>query len=164
MASNPDQGQDSGQGLDSDDGAPSYSDAASTPPVTYFQDLGYGPSPADHRSLRDKISQLPEQYINVITHPWTGVFIAEKGKADWNIVWIQLLGNAVIAGLLGFLSMLIPFVSQSNATGTGTGIQSPVVVHALNLSTTIGLIVFIPAIFFIGSSILRLLARAFGGY
>ena len=136
---------------------------SSSPPY-FFQDLGYGPAPTGRRSLWDAISQLPEQYINVITHPWTGVFITEKGKADWDIVWIQLLGNAIIAGVLGFLSTLIPFAVPGNAPGTGTGIQSPSVTHALILSTTFGLIVFIPAIFFIGSGILRLVVKGFGAY
>jgi hypothetical protein len=111
--------------------------------------------------LRDAIRELPEQYIFVIMHPSSSVFIAEKEKADWDIVWIQLIGNAVIAGLLGLLSMVIPFATPSNAPGSG--IQSPNVIHALNLSATIGLIVFIPLIFFVGSGILRLLARRFGG-
>src|SRR5437588_5585054 len=153
MASDPDQGQDSKQYLDADNDnsmsekaidPPSYPEAETTPPMTFFQDLGYGPAAADHQSLGEVISQLPEQYINVITHPWTGVFIAEKRKADWDIVWIQLLANAIIAGVLGFLSTLIPFAAPGNVPSNSVGIQSPSVVHALNLSTTIGLIVFIP--------------------
>ena len=146
---------------------PSYPD--DTPSTSFFQDLGYGPASGERRSLRDAIRELPEQYISVITHPTSSVFIAEKEKADWDIVWIQLIGNAVIAGLLGLLSMVIPFAAPSNAPSTapsnapGSGIQSPNVIHALNLSATIGLIVFIPLIFFVGSGILRLLARRFGG-
>jgi hypothetical protein len=111
--------------------------------------------------LLDANRELPEQYIFVSTHPTSSVFIAEKGKADWDIVWIQLIGNAVIAGLLGLLSMVIPFANPGNTPGSG--IQSPNVVHAVNLSATIGLIVYIPLVFFVGSGILRLLARKFGG-
>ena len=156
-------------------GGPSYSDDGevwgwegqedwkNSSPADFFQDLGYGPAPGSRQSLREAIWQLPEQYRFVIAHPTSSVFIAEKGKADWNIVWIQLLGTAVIAGVLGLLSMVIPFASPGNVPGTGTGIQSPDLVRGLNLSTTVGLIVFIPVTFFIGSGILRLLARRFGG-
>ena len=132
-------------------------------PVDFFQDLGYGPAPGGRGSLRDAIWELLERYIFVIRHPTSDVFRAEKEKADWDVVWIELLANAVIAGLLGLLSMVIPFAGPGTASSNGTGLQSPDVVHALNLSTTVGLIAFIPVIFFVGSGILRLLARGFGG-
>lgn len=155
MDSDPNQGND-GQDLDQEAGE-------SSSPIDFFQDLGYGPAAGERRSLRETIWELPERYIFVIRHPSSSVFMVEKVKADWDIVWVQLLGTSVIAGALGLLSMVIPFASPGNASGTGSGLQSPDVVHGLTWSTTVGLIIFIPVMFFIGSGILRLLARRFGG-
>jgi len=155
MASEPGQGEDGQQDIDSGD--------TFRPSESFFQDLGYGSAPGSGGSLRDAIWELPERYIFVIRHPTADVFRAEKGKAEWDVVWIELLANAVIAGLLGLLGMVIPFAGPGNVPSNGTGLQSPDVVHGLNLSTTVGLIVFIPVMFFVGSGILRLLARGFGG-
>src|SRR5437868_9106164 len=84
------------------------------------------------------------------------------GQASWGIVWVQLLGYALIAALLGFLATLIS-PSQTNNTSSASGLSSPVVIRALTLGSSLGLFILIPVLFFVVMGILFLLIRAFGG-
>src|SRR5215472_1779325 len=73
-----------------------------TPP---YQQGGYGYVPPQQapRPLGQAIQELPNQYIKVLTKPSAQSFFEEIGKADWGIVWIQLLVLAVIATILGLI-------------------------------------------------------------
>jgi hypothetical protein len=129
---------------------------------TYWPDFGFIPPPAVSLPLGEAIRQLPEQYKRVVTKPYAETFLVEMGQADWAIVWVQLLGYAIIAGLLGYLSTLVPFahtVTSSNASG----LSSPAVIRALTLGTSLGLVVLIPVLFFLLMAILYLLIKAYGG-
>src|SRR5690348_14006544 len=42
--------------------------------------------------LREAIKQLPRQYWKVLTRPGAATFAEEMGKAEWGIIWAQLLG------------------------------------------------------------------------
>lgn len=97
--------------------------------------------------LGEAVRQLPSQYIKILTKPSVLTFDQEKGKAAWDIIWIQLLILAV-----GFtvLSFLIPLISPASAGQSGGG--SPL------LS-----IILTPLIFFIGISPYYLIAKAFKG-
>src|SRR5215472_1848554 len=74
---------------------------ATPPPPQYgtppYQQGGYGYAPPQQapRPLGQAIQELPNQYIKVVTKPSAQSFFEEIGKADWGIVWIQLLVLAV---------------------------------------------------------------------
>ena len=129
---------------------------------TYWPDFGFIPPPAAPLPLGEAIRQLPEQYKRVVTKPYAETFLVEMGQASWGIVWIQLLGYALLAGLLGFASTLIssPHTSTSQ---NASGLSSPGVIQALTLGTSLGLIILIPVLFFLLMGVLYLLARAYGG-
>jgi hypothetical protein len=80
--------------------------------------------------------------------------------AAWNIVWFQLLVYTVLAAGLAFLRMLL---YPEAASGTG-GLSSAAVTQALNLATSLGLLLLIPLLFFFAMGLLYWLARAFGGH
>src|SRR5215471_12408169 len=73
-----------------------------TPP---YQQGGYGYVPPQQapRPLGQAIQELPNQYIKVLTKPSAQSFFEEIGKADWGIVWIQLLVLAVIGTIFGLI-------------------------------------------------------------
>ncbi len=77
--------------------------------VPPYQQPGYGyvPPPVAPLPLGEAIRQLPQQYIKILTKPSAATFAEEMGKAAWNIVWVQLLGLAVITAVLGYLASLI---------------------------------------------------------
>jgi hypothetical protein len=129
---------------------------------TYWPDFGFIPPPAAPLPLSEAIRQLPEQYKRVVTKPYAETFLVEMGQASWGIIWIQLLGYALIAGLLGFVSTLISSSHTSTSQNAG-GLSSPAVIRALTLGTSLGLIVLIPILFFLLMGVLYLLARAYGG-
>jgi Yip1 domain len=129
---------------------------------TYWPDFGFIPPSAAPLPLREAIRQLPEQYKRVVTKPYAETFLGEMGQADWGIIWVQILGYAIIAALLGFLGTLIP-APHATTPSNATGLSSPAVIRALTLGTSLGLIILIPVLFFLLMGILYLLARAYGG-
>src|SRR5437588_11930731 len=109
MSSDPYQGQpDSGQGPYSEYSAPPppqpqnpyatpENPYATPPPAPAGYDYGYAVPPAAPLPLGEAIQQLPGQYIKVLTRPSAMTFAEEMGKASWGIVWVQLIGLAIIA-------------------------------------------------------------------
>ena len=124
---------------------------------------GYGYGASSPLPLSEAIAQLPNQYVKVLTKPSALTFAGEMGKASWDIFWVQLIGYAVIAGILGYLRTLIPGAAMAYSN---PGLASPVtagMLEAVALLTSVGNIIFIPISFFIGQGIIYLLAKAFGG-
>ncbi len=110
--------------------------------------------------LGEAIRQLPQQYLRVVTKPSSATIAIEKGKASWDIVWVQLLGYAIIEAILGYLYNLInPAKMPSNLTRSVTSEMY----QALIASLSIGRIFLVPLFFFIGVGILHLIAKAFKG-
>lgn len=124
-------------------------------PAGFF--LPLGPLP-----VREAIQQLPQQYRLVILHPWPETFSAAAAQASWSMVWIQLYAYATIAALLGFLGALLS-PAQVNTVGNIPGASGSTLIRALTASTSLGLLILIPVLFFAAMSILFLLAKAFGG-
>ena len=98
------------------DGPPPYGNAG-------YQQAGYGyAAPESPRSLSVAIQELPKQYIKVCTRPSVQSFVEEIGKADWAIVWIQLLVLAVVSAIFGYIGSLIcrtpAFVTGSSSAYT----------------------------------------------
>src|SRR6266853_2633662 len=85
-------------------GAPPPQNPYATPPPQYGTpphqqgDYGYGYAPPQQapRSIGQAIQELPNQYIRVLTKPSAQTFAEEMGKADWGMVWIQLLIWALV--------------------------------------------------------------------
>src|SRR5579884_2504730 len=83
------------------------------------QAFGYEPPRATPLPLGQAIQQLPNQYIKILTHPSAQTFTEEIGKADWGIVWVQLIIYAVIAAFLAFAGSLISPFNTSNINSSG---------------------------------------------
>lgn len=108
---------------------------------------------------------MPQQYIKVLTKPSARTFAEEMGKAKWDIVWVQLIGYAVIATLLIFLSTLTnaTLYNPSGLSGAGTSSIDPVAIRLLIQRILLAEVIIIPIGFFIGVGIYYLIAKAFGG-
>jgi len=128
-----------------------------------YQQPGYGypPPQAAPLPLGEAIKQLPSQYIKVLTKPSAATFAEEQGKAAWNIVWVQLLGLAIITAGLFFLlfQLTLPGMLASNNVPPA----SIAALEAFPLGFALFVIVLYPLGFFIGTGIQYLIAKAFGG-
>ncbi len=130
-----------------------------------YQQPGYGygapPVQAAPLPLGEAIRQLPNQYIKVLTKPSAATFAEEQGKAAWDIVWVQLLGIAILTGIFIFLvfQLVLPSTMSSSNVPAGT----VAVIEGLAVGIALAEIILVPLFFFIGVGIYYLLARAFGG-
>jgi hypothetical protein len=143
-------------------GAPPPQNPYGTPPQQYGtpQQGGYGYAPPQQapRSIGQAIQELPNQYIKVLTKPSAQTFAEEMGKADWAMVWIQLIILAVVATVLGFIHGAIfgsPFTSTSGANYSAF--------LALTAGSSTFSFISVPVSFFILVGIQYLLAKAFQG-
>ncbi len=138
-----------------------YSEYPAYPPPPY----GYQPTPPPGPGplpLGEALKQLPQQYWRVLTKPAASTFAWEMGKAKWDMVLVQLLGYAILAGLLGFLRVfLVPI--RLTPTGGAPAINTTSIETALNFYAGLGEIIFVPLLFFITQGIFFGLAQAFGG-
>lgn len=125
-------------------------------------DLGFTPR-AQPLPLSEAIRQLPRRYRFVLTKPGFEPFQAERGLADWKIVWFQLLIYTTLAALLAFLRNLL-YPASSGVGSSASGVSSPAVLQALSLSSSLGLLILIPLFFFGAMGLLYWLARLFGGH
>ncbi len=147
-------------------GAPPPQNPYEVPPGPYGTAPGYGynaPPPAESLPLGEALRQLPSQYVRVLTKPSPTTFAMEMGKAGWDIVWVQLLISAVVSSILGYVGSLInPF----RFTTLGTTSPSPIdpgTLQGITLGISLGSVILVPISFFIGTGIIYLLAKAFGG-
>jgi Yip1-like protein len=104
---------------------------------------------------------LPSQYIKIFTKPSAITFAQENGKAAWNIIWVQLLGLAVLSILFGFaiFSIVLPAALASNQATASMAAA----IGAGTAGLAFSMIVFVPLSFFIGTGIQYLIAKMFGG-
>jgi hypothetical protein len=86
--------------------------------------------------------------------------VEEIGKADWAIVWIQLLVLAVVSAIFGYIGTLI-YRTPAFVTGSSSAYTS--LLTSLTVGSSIFSIISVPLFFFIGAGIQYLLARAFRG-
>ncbi|GLV56402.1 hypothetical protein KDH_32430 [Dictyobacter sp. S3.2.2.5] len=130
---------------------------------------GYNEPPAQPLPLGDAIRQLPAQYLRITTRPSANTFAMEKGKAAWNIVWVQLLFLGVVAAILIALyvgvalpTLMSTFNSNSSIPpSTFNSIKTLYASSAIPLG--IGALIFTIVGFFVGVGIMFLIAKAFGG-
>ena len=82
--------------------APPQFSGAFLPPVPELP--VYVPPMAGPLPLGEAVQQLPGQYVKVTTRPGDQSFAEEMGKAEWGIIWLQLIVYGAISGALSFLS------------------------------------------------------------
>ncbi len=145
---------------------------------SYPQDYGYNALPftapqqpqATPLPLGEAIRQLPGQYWRVITQPSSTTFAVEMGKARWNIVWIQIvLYIALVTILSTLLNVLVPANTNALSTADTTTLTPDTIAiiqrlaSFISILSTYGQILLIPLSLFVGTSLLFMLAKAFGG-
>jgi hypothetical protein len=130
-----------------------------TPP---YQQGGYGYTPPQQapRSIGQAIQELPNQYIRVLTKPSRLTFEGEMGKADWAMVWIQLLIWAVVGTIIGLIGSALRLATSSIVGSGGANYNS---ILALTASGNTFAFISVPITFFILVGIQYLLAKAFKG-
>ena len=141
----------------------------------YSQGYGYNTPPltspqATPLLLGEAIRQLPGQYLRVITRPSSTTFASEMGKARWNIVWVQIALYIVLVTILSsLLDVLVPASTNAlSTTDTTTLAPSTVAIiqrlaSFISILSTYGQILLIPLSLFVGTGLLFMLAKAFGG-
>lgn len=137
----------------------------------YSAPLFEAPQPqATPLPLGEAVRQLPAQYWRVIMHPSRTTFAAEMGKARWNIVWVQIVIYIVIVTIFGILSnIFVQPVGAAAFSGTDPTLTPSTIAIVQRLYTFIALlgsygqILLIPLSLFIGTGLLFMLAKAFGG-
>src|SRR5581483_6128231 len=113
--------------------------------------------------LGDAVQQLPNQYINVVTHPAEQTFAAELPKSNWDITWIQLLIWAVAAAVIGLITSLFATAFTAPLMGNSmSGLYSSILVST-SVGSALLRIIFVPIGFFILAGIQYLVAKAFKG-
>ncbi len=130
-----------------------------TPP---YQQGGYGYAPPQQapRPIGQAIQELPNQYVKVLTKPSAQSFAEEMGKADWGMLWIQLLIWALIGTILGLIRAAIGLAGISFVSNNTF---NPAAITALTVSGSTFSFIFVPVFFFILVGIQYLLAQAFQG-
>lgn len=103
-------------------------------------------APVPSPSLVRAISQLPRQYLIVITHPSVKTLRKERDWARWGIVIVQLLMLVIITVALNWLGHLIPSAALHTIATFYIGSLSPFSL----LPAPYNGIVFILATFLIG--------------
>ena len=135
-------------------------------PPGYGYGYGYAPIPqAQPLPLGQAIRELPRQYKKILFKPHVRSFAEEQGKADWGIIWIQLLFMMAIQALAS-----IPFfVAYNQALANYTNMTGPAGEAAIFASPAIVVVevvfevIQIPLAFLMGVGIQYLVAKAFKG-
>ncbi|HXZ05202.1 MAG TPA: YIP1 family protein [Ktedonobacteraceae bacterium] len=130
------------------------------PPQQGGYGYGYVPPQQAPRSIGQAIRELPNQYIRVLTKPSARTFAEEMGKADWAMVWIQLLIWAVAGTIVGLIAAALRLASSSLIGTSGVNYNA---LLALTVSGNAFAFISVPISFFILVGIQYLLAKAFKG-
>ena len=136
-------------------GAPDF-----VPPPAY----GYGSEPfpqAQPLPLGQAIRELPAQYRKILFKPGPRSFAEEQGKAEWGIIWVQILFLMLFEAILALPVGLVEIpVLNSSLSAAGA---APIASSTFLTVATIAVIIFAPIVFFVMVSIQYLLGRAFQG-
>lgn len=158
--------KDPGQGHSSNGHHPVKQKKSSKEPrptyTTLSPDFGFIPQ-GRPLPFTEAIRLLPRRYRFVLTKPGFEPFLAESGLGEWKIVWFQLLLYAIVAALCGFIHMLLYAAQSGSSLGDG-GLNNPQILRALSISSSFGLLLLIPFLFFSSMGLLYRLTRRFGGH
>ncbi len=138
-------------------------DPYGTPPPAgagYQPDYGYAAPASAPLPLGQALAELPRQYIRAVTKPSPRTFAEEMGKANWGIVWLQILIYAIIAGGLGYLGSVINPTRYS--TGT-TALPASTLQIVSQSTSSVWVFVIIPFFIFLWNGLVYMIAKAFGG-
>jgi len=149
-------------------GAPPPQNPYGTPPPQYGTppnqqggySYGYTPPQQAPLPIGQAIQELPNQYIKVLTKPSAQTFAEEMGKADWGMVWVQLLIWALVGTILGLIRGAIGLAGSSFVSNNQF---NPATILALTVSGSTFSFISVPVSFFILVGIQYLLAKAFQG-
>jgi hypothetical protein len=139
------------------------------PPVSYAPQVPERPSygyeypplpPVRPLPLGQALRELPQQYKKILFKPGARSFAEEQGKADWGVIWLQLLFLVVFEAII---ALPIGLMEGSMFSSLNTTTSVPIPSSAFVMAITISTIIFTPLIFFAGVGIQYLLARAFKG-
>ena len=133
------------------------------PPIPERPGYGYGYPPLPPTRpllLGQAVRELPQQYKRILFKPGAGSFAEEQSKADWGIIWMQLLFLVLFSAITTLPVSLMESSIFSFLNTPGMPTISPA---SLAVEATIGTIFLTPLIFFAGVGIQYLLARAFKG-
>jgi hypothetical protein len=125
----------------------------------YDRGQSYVPPQSAPLPLSQAMRELPRQYLRVITRPSSRTLAEEMSKASWDILWIQLIGYAIVTAILNYLTLQV----SPNLLALPGITLSPASRQALTLGTSIASIFIVPSGFFLGVGIFYLIARLFGG-
>jgi hypothetical protein len=150
---------------------PGYGSPPNQPPPGYglppnqLPPPGYGyyaPSGPPPLPLSAAIQDLPRQYWKILRRPGARSFAEEQTRADWGIIWVQIL-LLVFVGLL--INVPTTLINSSRTLSTNNlTIQNPVAFSAISATfDAIFLSLIIPLIFFATIGIQYLIAKAFKG-
>jgi hypothetical protein len=126
------------------------------PPPSGYVPAGYRfdpVPPVQPLPLGQAIRELPRQYKKILFRPGVRSFLEEQGKAEWGIIWVQVLLQVFVGILLS-----VPRIVSLSQSTAGSSFSAEI----LSLEDVV-LLVLGPAFFFGGVGIQYLLARAFKG-
>lgn len=130
------------------------------------QGFGYNPPPtASPLPLGQAIRELPQQYWRVLTKPSAQTFTQEIGKAEWGIVWVEIIGYAILGAILYALTIRLnpAFNNLSTIPTTPNNTINPTVMQGFLLGFSYSMVIWIPIGLFISVGIYYLIAQAFKG-
>jgi len=125
---------------------------------------GYAPQgPQVAQPLGQAIQGLPNQYIKILTKPGAQSFAEEQVKAEWGIIWIQLLFIGLIGTIFAFIHAALFTAAVSNLGVGGLTAATGYLSSAVAGTTSVYSIVTDIAYFFAIVGIQYLLAKMFKG-
>jgi hypothetical protein len=115
--------------------------------------------------LGQAIRELTSQYLKILRKPGARSFAAEQGKAEWGIIWMQILFLVVLGAMTALPIGIIEsnFFNSLGTIGAAGTTSSPFPSSVFIPAITIGVVVFTPISLFLIVSIQYLTARAFKG-
>lgn len=110
--------------------------------------------PVEPLPVGQAVRDLPRQYKKILFKPGVRSFLEEQGRAEWGIIWVQLLFQVFLGVLLS-----IPDIIFANNNSSVAGSSSSLILIETLVAAILG-----PAFFFAGVGIQYLLARLFKGH
>ncbi|HLZ58435.1 MAG TPA: Yip1 family protein [Ktedonosporobacter sp.] len=150
------------------------------PPTGPEAALPYQAPPTETHPLPvgEAIRQLPAKYWQAVSKPGAGFYAEEKGRAAWDITWVQIAFLAILSAIFTIIiynlvvpAMIADFVLPSIRSNPSIPperlalIQQQITasIQASSISSSLSNLISVPLGLFIGVGILHLIAKAFRG-